>query len=96
MSQHYYNQPLIITYSGGKDSEVLVDLAFKSGIEFEIWNAHTTVDAPETVYHIREQFKRWRKMGIRCHIQYPEIKGERISMWSLILKKGMMPTARLR
>lgn len=96
MSQHYYNQPLIITYSGGKDSEVLVDLAFKSGIEFEIWNSHTTVDAPETVYHIREQFKRWRKMGIRCHIQYPEIKGERISMWSLILKKGMMPTARLR
>lgn len=96
MSQHYYNQPLIITYSGGKDSEVLVDLAFKSGIEFEIWNNHTTVDAPETVYHIREQFKRWREMGIRCHIQYPEIKGERISMWSLIPRMGIMPSMWVR
>lgn len=34
MSLAYYNQPLIITYSGGKDSEVLLELAGRSGILF--------------------------------------------------------------
>lgn len=96
MSERYYGQPLVVTYSGGKDSEVLVDLAFKAGIEFEIYNNHTTVDAPETVYHIRQQFKKWRKMGIRCHVTYPEIKGERTSMWSLIPKYEIMPSPWVR
>jgi len=60
MSKTYYGEPLIITYSGGKDSDVLLYLAENSlnvG-DFEVLNSHTTVDAPETVYHIREVFKR--------------------------------------
>ena len=47
MSLRYYGKPLMITYSGGKDSEVLVDLAIKSKIPLEIVNSHTTADAAQ-------------------------------------------------
>lgn len=92
MSEHYYHKPLLIAYSGGKDSEVLVDLAIKSGVPIEILNSHTTVDAPETVYHIRRQFAKWREMGISCEVRYPTYKGKRTSMWELIPREGIMPT----
>ena len=59
MSLRYYGKPLMITYSGGKDSEVLADLAINAKIPIEIVNSHTTADAPPTVYHIRNQFKKW-------------------------------------
>lgn len=51
ISHRYYHKPLLVTYSGGKDSDVLVDLTIKSGADVEFSNNHTTVDAPETVYH---------------------------------------------
>ena len=34
MSLRLYKQPLVITYSGGKDSDVLLHLAEGSGIPF--------------------------------------------------------------
>lgn len=63
MSEQYYGKPLIIAYSGGKDSDVLLALARMSGIKYELINSHTTVDAPETVYHIREVFAAERAGG---------------------------------
>lgn len=66
MSFRFYDKPLIITYSGGKDSDVLAHLA-KSCLkpnEFELLNSHTSVDAPETVYHIRKVFNEVRG-GVR-------------------------------
>lgn len=57
LSEHRYKKPLMVTYSGGKDSQVIVALAERAGINFEVVNSHTTADAPETVYFIREQFK---------------------------------------
>lgn len=30
LSEQYYQQPLLILYSGGKDSEIILDLAKKS------------------------------------------------------------------
>lgn len=92
MSLKYYGKPLMITYSGGKDSEVLVDLAIKSKIPLEIVNSHTTADAPQTVYHIRDQFKKWEVQGFNCEIVYPQYKGGRVSMWTLIPLKKMPPT----
>lgn len=67
MSKEFYNKPLIITYSGGKDSDVLLDIARKclKPDEFEVLNSHTSVDAPETVYHIREVFNDVRGGGVR-------------------------------
>ena len=38
MSLEYYKQPLICTYSGGKDSDVLLELFKRSGVPFEAEN----------------------------------------------------------
>lgn len=58
MSISHYGKPLVCEYSGGKDSDALLWLFEQSGIPFEVHNSHTTVDAPPTVYHIRETFRR--------------------------------------
>lgn len=92
----YTDQPLMVCYSGGKDSEVIVDLAIKSKVPIEIVNSHTSVDAPETVYHIRSQMHRWADMGIKCKIEYPMYKGRRATMWSLIVDKKLPPTRKIR
>lgn len=69
ISRCYYNKPLLLCYSGGKDSEIILDLALKSGIDFELQHSHTTADAPETVYHIRRKFKELESKGIKCTTQ---------------------------
>lgn len=96
LSLHRYGKPLLITYSGGKDSQVLVALAERSGIDFEVVNSHTTADAPETVYFIREQFRQMEGCGINCAIEKPRYKGKPTSMWSLIPQKMMPPTRLVR
>lgn len=96
LSLHRYRKPLLITYSGGKDSQVLVALAERSGIDFEVVNSHTTADAPETVYFIREQFRQMEGRGINCTIEKPRYKGKPTSMWSLIPQKMMPPTRLVR
>lgn len=95
MSRTYYGEPLIITYSGGKDSDVMLHLAENclKPTEFEVLNSHTTVDAPETVIHIRKVFERLKSNGIKATIHYPiDENGEFMSMWKLIVKKQMPPT----
>lgn len=87
MSKRYYDAPIICTYSGGKDSDVLLDLFIRSNVEFEVHNSHTTVDAPDTVYYIREKFRGLKEKGIPCYIHMPSL-----SMWQLIVKKKMPPT----
>ena len=99
MSLEYYHKPLILTYSGGKDSDVLLQLAIESlkPNEFEVLNSHTTVDAPETVYYIRDKFKELADMGIKATVKYPHDKdGNYLSMWSLIVKKEVPPTRFMR
>lgn len=96
LSLHRYGKPLLITYSGGKDSQVLVAPAERSGIDFEVVNSHTTADAPETVYFIREQFRQMEGRGINCAIEKPRYKGKPTSMWSLIPQKMMPPTRLVR
>ena len=54
------NNGFTVADSGGKDSSVLTHIAMKAGCPFEVVHNHTTVDAPETVYFIREKFKRLR------------------------------------
>lgn len=87
----------MITYSGGKDSDVLVHLAEVSGIPFEVLHSHTTADAPQTVYHVRDTFKRLEEKGIKCSIDYhPRPEGGVTTMWNLIPKKLMPPTRLVR
>ena len=94
MSRSYYDAPLIICYSGGKDSDVLLDIAKRclNPDDFEVVNNHTTVDAPETVYHIREVFKECNSTGIRTEITKPMFRGKPTSMWKLIVENGVPPT----
>lgn len=92
MSLHHYRKPLICTYSGGKDSDVMLELFIRSGIPFEVHNNHTTADAPETVRHIRKKFQRLEEHEIKCEIEMPMYKGKRTSMWQLIPIKLSPPT----
>lgn len=93
MSLHSYKKPLICTYSGGKDSDVILELFKRSGIPFEVHNSHTTVDAPNTVYHIRKKFYELELKGIKCTASPPPIMaGKRMTMWNLIPHKKLPPT----
>ena len=97
MSLYYYGKPLVCEYSGGKDSDVQLKLFELSGIPYEIHNSHTTVDAPETVYHIRKVFREQELKGIRCTIDYHiRPNGQRLTMWNLIPAKLMPPTRIVR
>lgn len=96
MSLQVYKQPLVVTISGGKDSSVCIALAERAGIPFEVQHNHTTADAPETVYFVREEFKRLEAAGIQCTVNYPVYKGQRTSMWDLIPQKLMPPTRLVR
>lgn len=96
MSHTYYEQPLIITYSGGKDSDCILELAKISGIDFEVQHSHTTADAPETIRYIRERFYQLELDGIKVSIDKPYYKGKRTSMWDLIPQKKMPPTRLMR
>ena len=92
-----YKQPLVITYSGGKDSDVLLRLAENSGIPFEVLHSLTTADAPETVYHVRDTFRRMEEKGIKCVIDaHVQPDGKRITMWNLTPQKLMPPTRLVR
>lgn len=94
MSLRLYKLPLVITYSGGKDSDTLLHLAEISGIPFEVLHSLTTADAPQTVYHVRDTFKRLELKGIKCTVdkhEYVDADGKkrRTTMWNLIPKKGI-------
>lgn len=96
MSQQIYEKPLMLTYSGGKDSDLTLDLAIKAGIPFEAVYSLTSVDMPETVYHVRKVFTRLENQGIPCKIIKPTYKNEPVTMWTLIPQKGMPPTRLMR
>lgn len=81
----------VVGYSGGKDSEVLVDLFRRAGVKFLVMHNHTTLDAPETVYHVRRKFSEWTAEGIPCKIYYP-----RQSFWTLCKEKKMLPNCSAR
>lgn len=96
MSLYLYGKPLLLTYSGGKDSEACLEVAKISGIPFEVVHSLTTADAPETVRHVRDKFRALELGDIRCEISYPVYKGHRTSMWDLIPQKLMPPTRLVR
>lgn len=76
-------EPYQLGYSGGKDSDVILHLAKKSGIKFQAVHNHTTVDAPETVKYVRSKKE--------VAVAYPSM-----SMWQLIVKHKTPPTRRMR
>lgn len=49
-----YGEPVEIAYSGGKDSDVLLQLAKESGIKYRAIYKNTTIDPSGTIQHVRE------------------------------------------
>ena len=91
MSLATYGEPLIIAYSAGKDSEVLLELAKRSGVPFEVRHNLTTADAPQTMRLVHTVFKDLEQGGVPCRIERPKM-----SMWQLIPHKGFPMTRRVR
>lgn len=98
ISQMYYQAPLIITYSGGKDSDVLLHLAqrFLKPEQIEVVHSITTVDAPQTYRHINKVFQELKLAGIAVKKTIPNYKGKPINMWDLIVEKSTPPTRIIR
>lgn len=74
-------QPVEIAYSGGKDSDVLLQLAKESGINYKAIYKNTTIDPAGTMQHVREN--------------NVEIRQPKIPFFKLIEKKGF-PSFRFR
>jgi phosphoadenosine phosphosulfate reductase len=66
-----------LAFSGGKDSQCIYHLAVEAGVKFDAHYNLTTVDPPELIYFMREN--------------YPDviIDKPKKTMWQLIEKKGL-------
>lgn len=68
------NGPVEISYSGGKDSDVILELAKMAGIPYRAIYKNTTIDPPGTIKHCREK-------GV-------EVFAPTINFFDLVKKKG--------
>lgn len=75
------DQPVEICYSGGKDSDVILELAKMAGINYRAIYKNTTIDPPGTIKHCKEN-------GV-------EILNPDIRFFELLRKSGL-PTRRAR
>lgn len=82
-------EPYYLCYSGGKDSDVIRILAHLAGVNHEIHHNLTSVDAPETIHYVKSV------PDVIIDIPHDN-DGNRVSMWSLIVKKGIPPTRLIR
>ena len=96
LSATYYQKPLLLAYSGGKDSEVCLELCRRARVPLEIIHDLTTADAPETIYHVRKVFHQLELEGVACAFHRPRYHDKPTSMWNLIVQKGWPPTRRHR
>lgn len=70
-----------VSYSGGKDSDVILELARMAGIKYRAIYKNTTIDPPGTIKHCRDN-------GV-------DVLQPAMSFFKLVEKKGM-PTRRAR
>jgi phosphoadenosine phosphosulfate reductase len=67
-----------VAYSGGKDSDVVLDLVRRSGVKYDAHHSLTTADPPEVVKHVKTQ------SDVTIH-------RPKETMWQLVRRKGMPP-----
>ena len=72
--QKRYDGEIELAYSGGKDSDVILQLAKEAGIRYRAIYKNTTIDPPGTIAHVKE-------MGV-------EIVRPKENFFQLIAKKG--------
>lgn len=73
--------PVEVSYSSGKDSDVILELAKMAGIPYRAIYKNTSIDPPQTIKHCKDK-------GV-------EIFAPRIKFFELVEKKGC-PTLRAR
>lgn len=73
--------PIEVAYSGGKDSDVILELAKMAGIPYMAIYKNTTIDPPGTIAH--------------CKSKAVEIFAPKITFFELVQKNGC-PTRRAR
>lgn len=80
IKDHVPEEGYYLAFSGGKDSIVIYDLAQKSGAKFDPHFSRTTVDPPEVLEFIKNN--------------YPEVTWEKPkkSMFQIILSNSTLPT----
>ena len=73
-----------LAFSGGKDSQVIYELAKMSGVKFKAFFNKTSIDPPEVLKFIRNN--------------YPDVEWIKpnMTMFQLINKKGMLPLRQAR
>lgn len=75
-----------VAFSGGKDSQCIYHLCKRAGVKFDAHYRVTSVDPPELVRFIREQYP-------DVEFEFPrDADGNVITMWNLIPRKKMPPT----
>lgn len=75
------NGPIEVSYSGGKDSDVILEIVKMAGIPYRAIYKNTTCDPPGTIKHCKEK-------GV-------EVFAPTINFFDLVKKKGI-PTMRAR
>ena len=79
-----------VAFSGGKDSVVIKALCDMAGVKYDAHYRITSVDPPELVRFIKEQYP-------DVSMDYPRYSdGTVATMWNLIPKKRMPPTRLVR
>lgn len=79
-----------LAFSGGKDSQCIYHLAKQAGVKFDAHYNVTSVDPPELVRFIKQQYP-------DVHLDIPHDKnGKPVTMWSLIASQAIPPTRMVR
>lgn len=81
LSANKDGSPIEVCYSGGKDSDVILQLAKEAGINFRAIYKNTTIDPAGTIKHVKE-------MGV-------EIKQPKKTFFELVAERGF-PTRMVR
>jgi phosphoadenosine phosphosulfate reductase len=84
MALQYNDFGFHVAFSGGKDSQVIYELCKMAGVKFKAFFYKTSVDPRELLSFIRNNYPNveWIKPGL--------------TMYQLILKKGMLPLRQCR
>ena len=90
-AERLFDMPLVVRYSGGKDSDVILQLAKESGVPFRVTHNLTTADPPDNVYYIRRVFAAMREEGIDCRIYVPKR-----SLWKIMRETLVIPSRVMR
>lgn len=65
-----------LAFSGGKDSQVLLDICKRIGIRYTAYYNNTTIDPPDNIYFIRDHYPEVRIIHPkRTFLQLIEVKG---------------------